>query len=220
MEKGGAILSAMQVLVTAGGTKEPIDAVRVLSNVSTGALGRAIAEEWKRRGHRVVLLAPAEVDATVEKRTFGSADDLQRELEWAAAERTWDAVIHAAAVSDYRPAKVEPGKIRSDQDELVLRLVRTPKLIARLREWFRDAYLVGFKLLKGVAADERVEIAREQIRANRTNACVENDLSEFGPGEHKARVVTLEQIVDIPKGDKPAVARGIVDFVEAHVPRH
>lgn len=210
----------MEVLVTAGGTKEPIDAVRYISNVSTGALGRAIAEEMKRRGHHVVLLAPAELETAVEKRAYVCTEDLQRELEWAAAERTWDVVIHAAAVSDYRPAKTEPGKIRSDQEELVLKLVRTPKLLARFRDWFRDAYLVGFKLLQSVAAAERVEIAREQIRANRTNACVENDLAEFGPGEHKARVVTIEEIVDIPRGDKPSVARGIVDFVEAHVPRH
>lgn len=210
----------MDALVTAGGTKEPIDAVRYVSNVSTGALGRAIAEELKRRGHRSVLLAPAELETTAEKRTFGSTDDLQRELEWAAAEQTWDAVIHAAAVSDYRPARTEAGKISSDAPELVIKLVRTPKLIARMREWFPNALVVGFKLLHGVAPAERVEIAREQIRKNRTNACVENDLSEFGPGEHQARIVTLETVVDVPKGDKASVARVIVDFVEAHVPRH
>lgn len=198
---------SMRFLITAGGTREPIDAVRYITNFSSGRLGRAMASEAKAKGHDAVLLAP-EGD-----RDFQSTADLERELERASKE-PWNAVLHAAAVSDYRPAEVAKEKIRSDQEELVIRLVRTPKLIAHLRDWFGDAFLVGFKLTSGTAPEERLRIAREQIALNRTDACVENDLTEYGPGEHKARIVTATEVIDIPKGDKASVARAIVAFVE------
>lgn len=211
----------VNIVITAGGTKEPIDDVRCITNLSSGGLGRALAVAAHERGHRVLLLAPAELPklagelpAEVEHRPYRSTADLERELRRAAGERTWDVVLHAAAVSDYRPVPIQ-GKIASDQDELVLRLVRTPKLIAHLREWFGRSCLVGFKLTSGVAPAERVRIALEQIARNRTDACVENDIREFGPGEHKARIVKADgTFVEIPKGSKAAVARAIVEQVE------
>ena len=190
----------MRILITAGGTREPIDAVRYITNLSSGRLGRTMADEARRRWHATALLAP---DGD---RPFRSTADLEEQLMRASKE-SWDAVLHAAAVSDYRPAEVVQGKISSDRDELVIRCVRTPKLIAHLRDWFPRAFLVGFKLTSGVAPEERARIAREQISKNRTDACVENDLTEFGPGEHKARIVTADRVIDIPKGDKASVGR-------------
>lgn len=198
----------MRVLITAGGTREPIDDVRFITNRSSGALGRALAAEARSRGHEVLLLAPEGGD-----RAFESTADLERELRRAAKLGPWDIVLHSAAVSDYRPEPVK-GKIRSDRKELVLRLVRTPKLIARFREWFERAFLVGFKLTSGVKPDLRVRIAGEQIANYGTDLCVENDIAEYGPGEHKARIVSRNEVFDIPKGDKASVARAIMDFVE------
>jgi hypothetical protein len=208
LTKAGYLRQGETILITAGGTKEPIDDVRYITNRSTGKLGRALAAEAIARHHRVLLLAP-EGD-----REFGSTADLERELKRASGEGAWDVVLHAAAVSDYRPASVIDGKINSERDDLVIRLVRTPKLIAHLRDWFGRAFLVGFKLTSGTPPEERVRIAREQIAKNRTDACVENDRTEFGPGEHKARLVTADAIIDIPKGDKASVARAILINVE------
>lgn len=212
----------MDILITAGGTKEPIDAVRVLTNISSGSLGRALCVAAAAQGHRVLLLAPSELPRLagplppgVEHRPFRSAADLERELLRSAEERRWDLVIHAAAVSDYRPAEPYPGKISSETDELVLKLVRTPKLIARLREWFGTAYLVGFKLSSGLPRDERLRLAREQIQRNGTDACVENDLAEFGPGEHQARIVVKSgDVIAIPKADKASAAQALFASLE------
>jgi phosphopantothenoylcysteine synthetase/decarboxylase len=177
------------------------------------------------RGHHVTILAPWELPylngplpATVEHRKFFSVADLQNLLAKAATEKKWDAVIHAAAVSDYTPASVTQGKISSDQDELIVRLVRTPKLIKFLRDQYGDALLVGFKLLSGVDPAERKRIALEQMAKCRTDACIENDIKEFGPGEHKARIITPDGTeVDIPKSSKAEAASRMVDFVEARV---
>ncbi len=209
----------MDVLITAGGTKEPIDDVRYITNFSSGGLGRALAAEAHARGHRVLLLAPAELPKLagllpkeIEHRPFRTTSDLEQELWRAAGERAWDLVLHAAAVSDYRPAEVVDGKIASDREELVIRLVRTPKLLARLREWFGEAAIVGFKLTSGRSPEERVRIARDQITRNRTDFCIENDLAEFGPGEHQARIVAADgTVTEIPRGDKSSVARRILD---------
>lgn len=215
----------MKVLVTAGGTKELIDPVRCITNVSSGSLGRALCLAAVRRGHAVLLLAPAELPKLagalpkrVEHRSFRSTADLERELRLA-ARRRWDLVIHAAAVSDYRPVRPSATKLSSESEEIVLRLVRTPKLIARFRKWFGRAFLVGFKLSTGLTPEERRRIALEQIRKNRTDLCVENDLAEFGPGEHKATIVTPEgKTIPIPKGDKAFVAEALWSFMERKLP--
>lgn len=214
----------MRVLITAGGTKEAIDPVRCLTNISSGSLGRELCRAAARRGHRVLLLAPAELPKLVgplpkgvAHRPFRSTADLERELR-RAARRRWDLVIHAAAVSDYRPARTSATKLSSESDEVVLRLVKTPKLIARLRAWFGRAFLVGFKLSTGLPVKERRRLALEQIRKNRADLCVSNDLAEFGPGEHQATIVTPEgETVPIPKGKKAAVAAAIVDFIELRI---
>lgn len=211
----------LNVLITAGGTEEDIDKVRRITNISEGALGRAIAVEAHNRGHNVTILGPKRLPKMtgplpngVVHKIFRTTADLKCELEKLAKEK-WDLVIHAAAVSDYKPAENSEGKISSDKDELILKLIPNPKLIKSFREWFDRAFLVGFKLLTNVPAKERKKIALEQIRKNRTNLCFENDISEFGPGEHKARMVTPEGgAIPIPKGTKESVAKTFLDFVE------
>jgi len=212
----------LSVLITAGGTKEPIDDVRFISNFSSGAFGRGFALAAAANGHQVVLLAPKELPrlagslpSNVELRTFVSTLDLQHRLEEAAKERHWDVVIHSAAVSDYTPAHVTDGKISSNQEELLIRLVKTPKLIRSLRSWFGKSFLVGFKLLSGVAPEERYRVAMKQIGECRTNMCIENDLTEISSASHKARMVTPEGgAIQAPQGPKTEVAHNIWNFIE------
>lgn len=214
----------LRILITAGGTKEAIDPVRCLTNISSGSLGRELCRAAARRGHRVLLLAPAELPKLagklpkgVEHHPFRSTADLEREFR-RAARRRWDLVIHAAAVSDHRPARASATKLSSESDDLVLRLVKTPKLIASLRKWFGRAFLVGFKLSTRLSIEERRRLALEQIRKNRTDLCVSNDLAEFGPGEHQAIIVTpAGETIPIPKSTKAAVAAAIFQFAARHV---
>jgi hypothetical protein len=212
----------LTVLITAGGTKEPLDHVRFISNFSSGAFGRGFALAAVEAGHEVVLLAPKEITKLagplpkeVELRPFVSTADLQKKLEEASKEKFWDVVIHSAAVSDYTPAQVSDGKISSDKDELIIRLVKTPKLIRNMRAQFGKSFLVGFKLLSGVAPEERFKIAMKQIGECRTNLCIENDLTEVSSKSHKARIVTPEGgAIPAPQGNKLEVSKALWNFIE------
>ncbi|MBY0404423.1 MAG: class II aldolase/adducin family protein, partial [Cyanobacteria bacterium] len=94
-------------------------------------------------------------------------------------------------------------------------MVKTPKLIGSMRQWFGRAFLVGFKLLSGVDPKQRHQIALAQIHKNRTNLCVENDLTEVSSKSHKARLVTPEGgAIPIPVGSKTDVAKSVLDFIE------
>ena len=212
----------LSVLITAGGTKEPLDQVRFISNFSSGAFGRGFAIAAAEAGHEVVLLAPKEIvklagplPKEVELRPFVSTADLQKKLEEASKEKFWDVVIHSAAVSDYTPADVSDGKISSDKDELIVRLVKTHKLIRNMRSQFGKSFIVGFKLLSGVAPEERFRVAMKQIGGCRTNLCIENDLTEVSSKSHKARIVTPEGgAIPAPQGNKIEVTKSLWNFIE------
>lgn len=142
----------MRLLVTAGPTYEPIDAVRFLGNRSSGRLGSALADEASRRGWTVtLLLGPNAVppqDPRIELVRFQSTADLQNHLDTHLPE--CDVLVMAAAVADYRPASGEvnlTGKRRRDQSGLTLKLEATPDLLARCSAHARpDQLLVGFAL--------------------------------------------------------------------------
>ena len=204
----------MRVLVTAGGTSEPIDDVRVLTNTSTGRLGACLAEAFARAGHQVTLLharaAALPAAPEVALVPFGSHADLAQALE--AHVPGCDVVLHAAAVSDYVPER-SAGKLSSDQDELVLRLRRAPKLIDRLRDLAPEALLVGFKLTSGRSEDERLTIARELLRRARLDLVVANEAAHTGPEDHAVLVVGADDH-QAGGGGKAAVAQLLRERVE------
>jgi phosphopantothenoylcysteine synthetase/decarboxylase len=210
----------MNLLVTAGNTQVPIDRVRCITNVFTGRTGTRIALHAHQRGHHVTLLTshPAVVDelrgpATLWQRwrvrPYRTFDDLEGLLAAAVPEGKFDAVIHAAAVSDYRaagiyrpadntrfhleaahweagdgpPALVDQAadKVRSDQPELWLRLVRTPKLVDRFRTaWGYGGLLVKFKLEVGVREERLLEIAEASRQHSAADLMVANTLEGVG----------------------------------------
>lgn len=181
----------MFCVVTAGPTFEPLDAVRRLTNFSTGRLGTGLAAGLAAAGHRVLLLrgemataAPC-ADPRVEVRGFGTTAELQRHLAGLAG-REVGAVFHAAAVSDFAVGRVftreaggdlvpiRAGKLPTRAGGLLAELVPTPKVIAGLRGWFPAARLVGWKyVVDGNRAGALVQAA-EQIAACHTDACVAN----------------------------------------------
>jgi phosphopantothenoylcysteine synthetase/decarboxylase len=208
----------MRILVTAGNTLVPIDRVRCLTNIFTGRTGARIAWVAHERSHAVTLLtsrpeALAEVadvsqgkSSPVAVRTYSTFDDLEHLLEVAIGRDKPDAVIHCAAVSDYRVEGVyapAPGthfvtdrshwetsegrlpaladrrasKLKSDEPELWLRLVRTPKLIDRVRgEWDFHGVLVKFKLEVDVSDERLLNIAEPSRRLSAADLMVANTL--------------------------------------------
>ncbi len=209
----------MRAVVTAGGTSEPLDDVRVLTNLSTGRFGAAIAGALARRGWEVTLLAsralcghPEWIDARVRVVPFSRFADLSARLD-EALQVPPDALFMAAAVSDYRPEPAQ-GKIRSTSDTLTLTLTRNPKLLSTLRARCGDrATLVGFKLLSGVSAEALCEVARRQIADNGLDLCLANDLAELGRGRHPAWLVDRDGGALRLQGSKAEVAEHLVDAV-------
>ncbi len=175
----------MNILLTAGATREPIDSVRFLSNISSGSTGAALAERLAAAGHRVTLLhgegAVRPVAASgVNCIVFGSTEHLGERLRKALGTGTFDAVIHAAAVSDYRPATATSEKLGSDADGMTIHLVPTPKLLPQLRSWSpKPVRVVGFKLTTGAGPNERAAAVGKLLARGGVDAVVQNDTTEL-----------------------------------------
>lgn len=185
----------LRAVVTAGGTEEPIDDVRSVSNGSTGRFGAAIAAALAARGVEVIVLgsermlaARDSVPAGVATLPFRSHADLDAIMDDVLRDPP-DLWFMAAAVADYAPERAQ-GKIRSDKDQLVIDMRRTPKLLARLRARCGDTTtLVGFKLLSDVSRAELEATARRQLVDNQLDHVVANDLMELRQGRHPILLV-------------------------------
>lgn len=199
----------MKVLVTAGATREPIDAVRFVSNVSSGVTGAALAAAFAAAGHTVALLrgeSSVRASANCAEETFSSAEDLAARLRRRLATGDVDAVVMSAAVADYRPGSATAGKISSDAPELTLRLVRNPKILPQLKSWSpRPLCVVGFKLTVGADAAARRTAVAAQFATGGVDAVVHNDLAEIrvvDRAAHPFRVYRSAQ-------DEPAPVAGV-----------
>jgi 8-oxo-dGTP pyrophosphatase MutT (NUDIX family) len=208
---------SLRAVVTAGGTEESIDDVRVLSNVSSGRFGAAIARALDRRGVATTVLASRALSArpdelrggvrTVAYRGFADLDRELRELE----DDPPDLVFMAAAVSDFSPAPAA-GKLPSDAATLDVHLTRNPKLLARLRAALGPrVVLVGFKLLSRVARAELERVARAQAVAASLDLTVANDLQELKEDQHPVLLVPPAGEARRVEGHREDVAEAIVD---------
>ncbi len=178
------------VLITAGRTEEPLDAVRYLGNRSSGKMGYAIAEASRRRGARVVLVSgPTHLDGpsgvlTERVRTAEEmAEAVLRRLDQVSV------VAMAAAVADFRPAEVQPGKIKKQDAPATLKLEPTPDILSKIASRRRPNQLVvGF----AAETDHVLENAAAKLRAKRLDLMVANDVTQEGAGfEGDTNIVTL-----------------------------
>jgi phosphopantothenoylcysteine decarboxylase / phosphopantothenate---cysteine ligase len=211
-------LDGLRVLVTAGGTREPIDAVRYVGNRSSGRMGFALAEEAARRGADVTVVA---ANVALPRRAGIEYVDVETAGELAeACERRIDAadvLLMAAAVADYRPQDPHAGKLKKDVtgSELELRLVRTTDVLETLSARRRPGQLlVGFAAEHG---DEALAHAREKLERKGLDAIVVNDVSTpgiaFDAPENEVTVVTDSSELHIPRASKAEVATAILDAV-------
>jgi phosphopantothenoylcysteine decarboxylase / phosphopantothenate---cysteine ligase len=214
----GGPLDGLRVLVTAGGTREPIDAVRFVGNRSSGRMGLALAEEAARRGAEVTLVAagvtlpPPSGVRVIEVETAA-------ELLAAAGDAFADAhvLLMAAAVADFRPAEALADKIaKTGRGRLALDLEPTEDVLKDLADRRRPGQtLVGFAAEHGDGAMER---GREKLHRKGLDAVVVNDISRadigFDAPDNEVTIVTAGGERHVPLGSKAAVAEAILDVVK------
>ena len=211
-------LDGLRLLVTAGGTREPIDPVRFVGNRSSGRMGFAVAEEAARRGAEVtvvaanVSLARAEGIRYVDVETAAELRDAVREAFPAV-----DAVVMAAAVADFRPAEPVAEKIeKAGREGLTVELEPTVDVIAELAaERSAGQLLVGFAAEHGDAAVDR---ARAKLERKGLDAVVVNDVSRadigFDVPENEVTIITAAGEQQVPRASKEDVAAAILEAIE------
>ena len=212
----GASLRGRRVLVSAGGTREPLDAVRFVGNRSSGRMGAAIAEEARRRGAEVTLLAanlavPAPPGVSVVQTP--TAADLERE---ALARADADVIVMAAAVADYRPAEASEAKRPKGGAPWRVELEPTTDVLASLGASRRDGQvLVGFA---ADGMDPGLERAREKRRAKHADLFVFNDVTrpDIGFDSEENEVVLIGEGGErtVAKAPKREIAAAVLDEVE------
>ncbi len=214
----GGPLDGLRVLVSAGGTREPIDSVRYVGNRSSGRMGLALAHEAARRGAEVTLVCAnvsLPVPAGVRAVAVATAAELEAALraEFGAA----DVLVMAAAPADFRPASPDPGKIaKKDRDGLVIELEPTTDILATLASERRaDQTLVGFAAEHGEGAVER---GREKLARKGLDAVVVNDISRsdigFDTDENEVTIVLADGDRRVARAPKAEIAGAILDAVQ------
>jgi phosphopantothenoylcysteine synthetase/decarboxylase len=211
----------MRILITSGGTREPIDDVRYVGNIATGSTGAGLAAEAVRRFHTVFLLSGvgsvsppqwALDTGLLVRRTFSSTQSLLEIAEEVCATGI-DAVVASAAVADFTPER-HVGKLSSSSPEMVVRMVPTPKVIDHIRKWSPAAQLVAFKLETGVSQEELVARARRTMKRSGANYIVANDLTGAGQDAHPACILGREGAAT-PVASRTDLANGLLDLLEA-----
>lgn len=215
-------LAGRKVLISAGGTREPLDPVRFLGNSSTGSQGVALAEAARDRGAEVVLLAAnLEVPAPAGVRVVdvGTAAAMLAAAGVEALDA--DVVIMAAAVADYRPSTVAQAKLKKDDlgDTLSIDLVRNPDVLASIaaNRPRPGQVVVGFAAETERDPQRRLALGREKIARKGADFLVLNEVGferGFGPGQTAVTVIDRSgRVVGEASGSKTSVADAILDLV-------
>jgi phosphopantothenoylcysteine decarboxylase/phosphopantothenate--cysteine ligase len=209
-------LAGRRVLVSAGGTREPLDTVRFLGNRSSGRMGVALAEEARKRGASVTLLAanlavPPPRDIEVVETPTAAAM-----LEEVLARADADLVLMAAAVADYRPAEPAGEKRPKDERAWQVTLEPTTDVLRTLGEQRTNGQvLIGFAAEHG---DQGLSRAREKLKQKRIDLVVYNDVSRgdigFDAGDNEVVLITAAGERRVAKAPKDQIAMTIVDTAE------
>ena len=213
---GTGSLAGRRVLVSAGGTQEPIDPVRYLGNRSSGRMGWAVAEAARRRGGEVTVLASnVQLARHPDIRYIDAPTAAELHRAARAAFPSCDVLVMAAAVADFRPGTSREGKIdRSAADAMALDLVPTEDILADLAGRRERQVLVGFAAEHGAAGLERARAKRER---KGLDLVVHNDVSRdgvgFGSRQNEITIIGPDGEEALPRMSKEACAERILDAV-------
>jgi len=210
----GGDLAGRRIVVTAGGTQEPVDPVRYIGNRSSGKMGYALAEAARDRGAAVTLVAaPTSLPqpAGINVIRVGTAWEMHKAVEDAVLRA--DALIMAAAVADYRPKRAAHEKIKKGKAGLALRLERTPDILGSMKGNFIK---VGF----AAESSDIEENAREKLKQKKLDLIVANDItagdSGFGTDTNRVTIIGRRGKIDgLPLLSKREVADKVLDRVVA-----
>ena len=211
----GGDLAGLHVVVSAGGTREPIDAVRVIANRSSGKQGYAVAAEAAARGARVTIVSTVELPVPAGATVVAVETAAQMQAALSSLAPGADVIVMAAAVADFRPVVAAAGKIKKDKGVPEIVLEPTPDILAGL-----GAAKPAGQVLVGFAAetDDLLANAQSKLQRKRLDLIVANDVGAPGVGfQHDTNAVTLVRAEGTPQvialTDKRAVAKAVLDTV-------
>lgn len=216
-----AVEVVVRLLITSGGSREPIDDVRFVGNLSSGRTGALLAAEAVRRYHEVVLLMGPDAmqppewafeTGLLSTKKYVSAAELQKNCVDELQKATFDVVVHAAAVADFAPSRVD-GKLSSRDGELMVRLVPTPKVAAAISPLLGQAALVLFKLEALTDEGELLRRARATLVSHSGSLVVANYANGMGTAEHSAIIVDRDNILARCK-NRQDLAHQLLDILE------
>ncbi|MDQ3947778.1 MAG: bifunctional phosphopantothenoylcysteine decarboxylase/phosphopantothenate--cysteine ligase CoaBC [Thermoproteota archaeon] len=215
-----ALLSGKRVLVTAGSTIEYIDPIRVITNLSSGKMGIAIAQEAQRMGAIVTLVYG---HGTLSPETgkivpVNTGEEMYKAVISELSSKRHDIAVMAAAVADFVPAKKLDKKINTTLGKMELSLVPTRKIIDEVKNNSKDTFLVAFKADYCVSESVLIEKAFRKLKECDADIIVANDLGRKGsePGSDKNEVFIIDRdkkIVHLPPESKAQVARRLLELV-------
>ena len=208
-------LAGKTVLVTAGPTYEAIDPVRFIGNHSSGKMGFAIAEEAEKRGAKVILISgptALSTDKNISLEKVNSGKEMYNAV-FQYFDNT-DIAIMSAAVADYAPKEVAQEKIKKNDDEMTITLVKNPDILKTMGEKKKNQFLVGFAL----ETQNEEENAKGKLVRKNLDMIVLNSLKDSGAGfkndTNKIKIITPSEQKDFALKSKEDVAKDILDFVE------
>lgn len=216
-------------IITAGGTSEKIDNVRKITNSGTGKLGYIIANELLANYDDIMIYYVCSkgsykpIDSKIEVFEVDGVLDLKERIEDLLINNKIDIFIHSMAVSDYMVdyvtniesimsnniRKISGSKISSNEDNLVIVLKPTPKIISLIKNISKETFLVGFKLLDSVSKMELIDVAKKLRDKNNCDLVVANDLNNIRNGVHEAFIIDKNDNFEVASG-KEDIAKKLV----------
>jgi phosphopantothenoylcysteine decarboxylase/phosphopantothenate--cysteine ligase len=207
-------LSGKHVLITAGGTREPIDPVRFVGNRSSGKMGIAMADAAYGRGADVTLISTVEVDRAYPVILVETALEMKEAVE--AEFDNCDALVMTAAVADYRPIAVSEQKIKkTESDDLMLELTKNPDILDLLgRVKRKEQIIIGF----AAESEALLTHASDKLKRKNLDMIVANDITvpDIGFGSDENAVIILDcdgNRENLPRMPKRAIAEHLCDLL-------
>ena len=206
-------LKGKNILITAGPTAVAIDKVRVISNIASGETGILLAEKLISKGAQVTLLSGQADICCINKKIrlirFRFFDELKKAIEKELRNRKFDIIIHSAAVSDFRPVRVNKGKISSGIKSLNIKLVPAEKLVKIFKKTQPKVKLVIFKLELGVSANNLIKRAMAAKKEYKADLVVANT---FVKDKYRAFIIDSAGNI-FGANNKNGLVKGLIKFL-------
>jgi phosphopantothenoylcysteine decarboxylase / phosphopantothenate---cysteine ligase len=219
-----AQLSGKRVLVTAGSTVEYIDPIRVMTNLSSGKMGLAIAQAAQRMGATVTLVYGHGTQEAANGKVIrvSTSEEMHKVLVSELSSKKYDIAVMAAAVADFTPAKKSDKKIDTMAGKIELSLIATRKIIDEVKKKSKDIFLVAFKADYNVPDSVLIEKAYKKLQECNADIVVANDLGRKGSeaGSDKNEVFIIDRnkkVLHLPPESKAQVARKLLELVTESV---